>query len=138
MRLRSLFLLYLLEDLGPHILLLNTLVFHLVRLNLPGHLLHALMHVFLDVVDVAANLVHYFLNNRLSLIFRENLDVEGERVTNIRLRVEEDLALSIELLSVVCLVQVLLLLSHLTDVLFLRNAKLLQALGRLWERRAEL
>ena len=110
----------------------------MVRLPLPDQLLHALIHVCLDAVDVAANLVHYFLNLGLALIFRENLDVEGERVAHICLRVEEDLVLPIELLRVVCSVQVLLLLPNLADVLFLRNAELLQALGGLWEQRAEL
>ena len=110
----------------------------MVRLPLPDQLLHALIHVCLDAVDVAANLVHYFLNLGLALIFRENLDVEGERVADICLRVEEDLVLPIELLRVVCSVQVLLLLPNLADVLFLRNAELLQALGGLWEQRAEL
>lgn len=101
-------------------------------------MLHALIHVCLDAVDLAANRVHYILNLRLALISRENLDVERERVVDIRLRVEEDLVLSIELLRVVCFVQVLLLLPNPAYVLFLRNAELLQALGRLWEQRAEL
>ena len=125
-------------DHGPLPVLQTTHFSRMVRLPLPDQLLHALIHVCLDAVDVAANLVHYFLNLGLALIFRENLDVEGERVADICLRVEEDLVLPIELLRVVCSVQVLLLLPNLADVLFLRNAELLQALGGLWEQRAEL
>ena len=90
-------------------------------------MLHIVAHIFLDFVNQAASQVQSPFDLRLHLLLVEPFYLDRHVAVHVRLAIQEDLMLSVELVRVVAPVQVLLLLPGRAQVFQLPDAVLLHA-----------